>query len=161
MVHIYYRFTEYTRYADLHVEAYKVLADALQKDFGIDVNDYTFCKTEFGKPYYKNCPYQFSISHTNGLVVVAIARFAVGLDAEPLNRVFKRGIAIRYLHNESADIWDWTRYESIGKLFGMGIPFQKNEIEAQYTTKYCKDIVGYAVCCACEKEEFSFHTSLI
>ncbi len=155
MVQIYYRFTNFTRYSDLHREAYRLLRDAMQRDFGICTDAYELCKTQFGKPYYKDCPYRFSISHTDALVAVAISSFEVGLDVEMLNRTLKKSVAMRFLQNELCDIWDWVRYESIGKLFGVGIPFSKEEIDQSYTAKNCNVISGYAVCCASFEKDFS------
>ena len=158
MVHIYYRFTNASLYGNLHEEAYRMLCDAMKKDFGIDTNRYLLCHTEQGKPYLQDCSYRFSVTHTEGLVAVAIASFEVGLDAEPINRVLKPKTAKRFLQKESCDIWDWVRYESIGKLIGVGIPFSEEELKRGYTTKNCTSIEGYAVCCASNEADFSFRT---
>ena len=86
-----------------------------------------------GKPYLENCPVHFSISHTSGLVAVAMSEISpVGVDIEPL-RAMRAGFAARYFNQdeqlliytakdpEEALIRLWTAKEAVGKQRGTGL----------------------------------------
>ena len=42
--------------------------------------------TDRGKPYFKDCPLQFSVSHTKSRAFCAVSDCPVGIDAEELTR---------------------------------------------------------------------------
>ena len=50
---------------------------------------------------------------------------------------------------------DWTRYESIGKLFGFGIPYAEEQMTTPVFTKIIREIEGYVLCCASFDENFT------
>ena len=63
-----------------HDNAYELLHSMLKEHFGIE--NPQILKTENGKPYVNNEGVFFSISHTHGLVAVAVADSPVGIDCE-------------------------------------------------------------------------------
>ena len=152
MVRIYYRRLAAKDYATLHKHAYLLLLDAM-KDYGAsEIEAYTLCKNENGKPYFKECPCHFSITHTNGIVVVALSENEVGIDCEKCETVISDRVARRFLNKSSATVQDWTAYESIGKLLGVGIPYQKEEITKSIYTRHM-DVDGYVFCLATYSDE--------
>ncbi len=60
---------------------YSLLLYALSKR-GINVNESTLLFTEFGKPYLISRECEFSLSHSDGLVCVAICDSEVGVDVQ-------------------------------------------------------------------------------
>ena len=96
-----------------------------------------------GKPFIVNCPVQFSISHTNGIVAVAVSPSTpVGLDIEAI-RPMRDGFAARYFsEREQAEIASssdpdealirlWTAKEATGKYHGTGLGNKVAEIDTQ------------------------------
>ena len=53
--------------------------------------------TQWGKPYFVNSPWHFSISHTRRRVFVALSRYNVGIDAEELDRPLNLKLADKVL----------------------------------------------------------------
>ena len=51
----------------------------------------------YGKPYFTEGEYQFSISHAGGLAVAALAPSRVGIDLEPYGREISEGTRARIL----------------------------------------------------------------
>ena len=62
--------------------AWKLLEYGLCRSLGLKIDDMEFEKTPFGKWTSPSC--HFSISHSHGIVAVAVSRDAVGVDVEPL-----------------------------------------------------------------------------
>ena len=96
-----------------------------------------------GKPFIMNCPVEFSITHTHGLVGVAVsAEHPVGFDIEEIRPV-REGFAARYLsEREQAEIRAvgdpneallrlWTAKEAVGKYHGTGLRGKIAEIDTQ------------------------------
>ena len=148
MVRIYASFAPFCSYEQLHEAAYDLLYFVLARDYHLQREDLVLLKAEDGKPYFQNVPICFSLSHTKGLVAVAVCDTEVGIDAESAARVLKSAVATRFLHKEGADIGDWVAYESIGKLFGCGIPHDARRISETYYVKKYFDVSGYIVGCA-------------
>ena len=84
-----------------HNIAYSLL-DSLLNEQGI--TEYKIIKNENGKPYLKDIPVFFSISHTDGFCAVCISDTPVGIDCEKIDKNFEKKIlqfANRYfLENE-------------------------------------------------------------
>ena len=161
MIRVYAKRCPFSSYAQLHRAAYELLYFVLLRDFPFAEEDLVLCKTEAGKPYFRDVPICFSISHTEGLVVVAVGNTQLGVDAEKADRILKKGIGARFLHKEEADISDWVMYESVGKMQGCGIPYDPSEIHDAYFCKIYRDVAGYVVCCAGYDNMFPEHIELI
>ena len=134
-------------HSDLHKHAYDLLLFGMKHDFGFDHTELEICKDKQGKPYFLNNSYYFSITHTDGLAVVAISDVPVGIDAEREDRLISDKVAKRFLHLDCACVEDWTRYESLGKMLGCGIPLTKEQMNLSYFHRIYKEVPGYVICC--------------
>ena len=63
-----------------HLVAYELLSHMLYECFGI--SDPNILRNENGKPYIENDGVNFSLSHTTGLAVCAVADTPIGVDCE-------------------------------------------------------------------------------
>lgn len=125
-----------------------LLRFGLLKEFG---KTWEIGISEHGKPFLKGAEgICFNISHTKGLVVCAIDRQTVGVDAEYI-RPWKENLARRVCSEaewtllsekaaagESGEKWFsrlWTLKESFVKATGEGISFPLNEIAFSFEEK--------------------------
>ena len=94
-------------------------------------NNTEIAKTEKGKPYFKDIPdLFFSISHTEGLTVIAVGDSEVGVDVEKTRKADLR-ITRRFLKEEAdyINVCDsdrrffeiWTKKEAFLKYKGTGL----------------------------------------
>lgn len=73
-----------------------------------------------GKPYFLKTDLHFSISHTEGAVLVLLSGRPVGTDVERLREVPAK--LCRRLGIPEENFWqEWTRREAVGKLRGTGV----------------------------------------
>lgn len=86
-----------------------------------------------GKPYFKNYPYYFNLSHSGDYVVCALSEREVGIDLQEHRGAAFERVAQRYF--SSAEVFAlmhaqdraafffrlWARKEAYGKLIGKGI----------------------------------------
>ena len=96
--------------------------------------DLTIERNEDGKPYFKNAPYFFSISHSNGIVAVVLSDKNIGIDIEWLNktrdflslskRIFSNEEQKKIINSNDlpTDFYSiWTKKEAFAKLTGNGL----------------------------------------
>ena len=94
-------------------------------------NNTEIIKTEKGKPYFKAIPNLFfSVSHTDGLTVIALGNSEVGIDVERVKKADLR-IIKRFLKEEADYITEkdsnrrffeiWTKKEAYIKQRGLNI----------------------------------------
>lgn len=88
---------------------------------------------ENGKPYFKNYPYYFSLSHSGDYVVCALSGREVGADLQIHRAADLERLAVRYFSPAEIDAFRqagdreafffrlWARKEAYGKLTGKGI----------------------------------------
>lgn len=88
---------------------------------------------ERGKPYFVDCPWHFSISHTKKRVFCALAEAPVGIDVEEMDRKIELRLANKILSpNEKAQfdaaedqrmalLRFWVLKEAAAKLSGEGL----------------------------------------
>ena len=88
---------------------------------------------ERGKPYFVNCPWHFSISHTKNHVFCALSRQPVGLDGEERDRKVDLRLAEKILSEPEKRRFDaaadkqafllrlWVLKEAAAKLTGEGL----------------------------------------
>jgi len=86
-----------------------------------------------GKPYFVNCPWHFSISHTKNHVFCVLSDRPVGLDAEEMDRKVDFRLADRILSESEKRRFDaaadkqaallrlWVQKEAAAKLTGEGL----------------------------------------
>ncbi len=121
------------------LSAYLLLKKAL-KAIDIEISDYEYVIGEKGKPSLFYCPYQFSISHTDGLCVVAVSIDEVGVDVEKIKpyklkieRIFTPLDCELIDGSEQKDktfYQIWTSKEAYVKALGTGLstPFNSFEV---------------------------------
>lgn len=90
--------------------------------------------TEKGKPYIRNCPVKFNISHTEGMVAVAVGKGEIGADVEKIGE-FSQRLARRVLtekeytrvtssENPAVEFYLlWTFKEAFVKFIGSGLSY--------------------------------------
>lgn len=100
-----------------------------------DVNISNIGKDKYGRPYFINHDeIDMSISHTEGMIAVAVARGKrVGIDVEKIHRINKKIVDKYYSELEKKMIYDenedyetnstiiWTRKEAYSKYIGTGL----------------------------------------
>lgn len=88
--------------------------------------------TKYGKPYLKNIPLFFNISHSKDIVICAISDEEIGIDIEYL-RPFNEAIAKKFFpeipNNDVIFTKEWVKLESLIKASGKSI-FSKNKDNA-------------------------------
>ena len=97
------------------------------------------CRTEKGKPYFKEIPVEFSVSHTEDMWVCLIdsGEYPVGVDIQKIKDTNKEKIAARYYtddekaclqaNGEEAFFRIWTRKEAYAKYTGKGLTRELTE----------------------------------
>lgn len=132
MIRVYYARTN----ADGSAAARLLLDYALERDYGI--TDAEIAKTDKGKPCILNHPNVFiSITHTHGIVAVAVSDSPVGIDCENLGELRLRVMEKMFTEDEREYVGDdplrfyeiWTRKESYGKLTGTGLLRRMDSID--------------------------------
>lgn len=106
---------------------WKLLEYALDKSFGKKISDVSLQKSDSGKWLCDAC--EFSLSHSNELVCVAVSKHPVGIDIEKIkqphidfsNKIFTKKESAQYhLLSEEEQIaytvGVWTKKESLFKL---------------------------------------------
>ncbi|MEG0291246.1 MAG: 4'-phosphopantetheinyl transferase superfamily protein [Anaerovoracaceae bacterium] len=98
-----------------------------------DSYDFTIDRTVEGKPYFRNAPICFSVSHSKELFVCAVSNDLIGVDIEEKIIRDSEKTAARYFgKNEThyVELWGsdgfmelWVRKEALTKL--LGIPLLK------------------------------------
>ena len=112
----------------------------------VDETDIVFYKNEHGKPYLKDLPCYFNISHSSDFVVCAVSENEIGIDIEkirPIDLKIAKKICteteLKYLFNGIPNENDfnlatddellsrffklWTAKEAYGKCKGIGVDF--------------------------------------
>ena len=102
---------------------------------GKDYSEVPFSHHPGGKPYFRECPCHFSLSHSGTLLAVAISASDVGIDIEKIGH-FSEKVAERIFTGNEKQYYDagenpeersrrgyqiWTAKEAYLKLHGVGI----------------------------------------
>lgn len=114
-----------------HAAGRLLLADMYRERTGLPLP--RILVTERGKPYFKDDPLYFSISHTKRRVFCALSDRPVGLDAEELDRDIDLRLADKILSPQERRQYDaapdrrlallrfWVLKEAAAKLSGEGL----------------------------------------
>ena len=114
-------------------------------------------KGEWGKPFFENSPWHFSISHTRDQVFCVLAKQNVAVDAESLHRKFSPRLPDRVLspgelaqYEASEDknrtfLTFWVLKEAAAKLSGEGLKGYPNHTEFILPHKAVQEIHGCLV----------------
>ena len=132
-------YTEQNKYHD----STEAIRHILTEYFGVE--NPRISRTETGKPYLIDTPLFFSVSHTDGLIFIAVSDCNVGIDAERNDRhVDYQKIIKRFPEDERALIRSstdflrhWTVKESAVKWLGSSLSHDLREL------RYGKDGVFY------------------
>ena len=114
--------------------ARKSLLTIASEDLQLPVEDICIERGEYGKPYIKDHEeWQFNISHTDGLIVIAVADCPIGIDVEKIRepdyRIAKRFFTKAENEYIGSDIEGrdvrffeiWTKKEAYIKYIGKGL----------------------------------------
>jgi len=74
---------------------WRLLEYALERSLGLKMKKLSFTKAESGKWSSPSC--EFSLSHSDGAVAVAVSRAPIGIDLEPVDKVHPEGLSERVL----------------------------------------------------------------
>ncbi|MDO4460148.1 MAG: 4'-phosphopantetheinyl transferase superfamily protein [Clostridia bacterium] len=108
---------------------------------GIDFDKAEFEKNEHGKPYIVGSDLKFNISHSKGIVVMAVSSDEIGADCEKIrpypkavvNRVFIEEEKTRLENSSDKDLTFfemWTCKEAFVKLVGQGIGYSLERVNS-------------------------------
>lgn len=125
----------YKIYIDYKRDSKKHLEEIL-KEYHIT---YDIFYNEYGKPYIKNNPIYFNISHSGDYIVVIVSDRECGIDIEKIRPIKKSIIDKVCLDSEKELICDdksftlmWTKKEAYSKYTGLGYAYGFKNID---TTK--------------------------
>lgn len=129
-------------YNEQHTAAYEMLFDAVKKLYGVNASFEDIAVAERGKPYFKDIPLSFNISHSKELAAAAVTEKEygeVGVDCENI-RICRKNTAARVFSPEerqlilnSSDInlaytKLWTLKEAYVKYTGTGLAGHMRDI---------------------------------
>lgn len=129
------------------VAAYALLAKAL-KDNQIDITDLTYNVDENGKPYFINSDINFSISHSQEYIAIAISNSKIGIDIQKISEVKESVINLIFNEDDLAFYSSskdknscftkiWTFKESYAKCIGKGLKTPFKSIFINYSNYTC------------------------
>lgn len=116
-----------------------------------------FCYTENGKPYIKNNPFYFSLSHSGKNAAAAVSEFPVGIDIEAVGNIKDSVIRhvcteneIKYINETGIESFFkiWTYKEAYFKTTGDGIGAGLKTVDYTKRNKNVISLIqnGYALC---------------
>ena len=120
-----------------HEAGRQLLKQLYRQETGEDLPE--IAKTERGKPYFRNSPYHFSISHTKKHAFCVLAKENVAIDAEELDRELNLRLAEKILSPmereqfsraedpQRALLTFWVLKEAAVKLSGQGLRGYPNQ----------------------------------
>lgn len=109
------------------IVAWQLVKQGMER-FGINADDYDYAVDDNGKPYLVDCPYYFSISHSDSVVVVSVCDTEVGVDVQTIvddyEKIAKRICTpneIALIKSKQDFLLVWTHKEATVKCTGEGI----------------------------------------
>ena len=113
-----------------HEAGRQLLAEMYREETGEALPE--IAATERGKPYFKDSPYHFSVSHTKNHAFCVLSQIPVGIDAEEIDRKVNLRLADKILSQKEKRRYDdfsdkrqallrfWVLKEAYAKLSGRG-----------------------------------------
>ena len=132
------------------VGAGAVLRFAIEDATEYNYDNLTVLTDKNGKPYIKNNPFYFSLSHSGDYAVCAISDTPIGVDIEQ-----ERELTENFKKRFAESILEWTKKEAKGKLTGKGF-FDTSDGNFVYTHKH-EDGYVITVCSDGEVTEFLYY----
>ena len=123
--------------------------------------------TDRGKPYFKNTPWHFSISHTKNHVFCVLSERCVGIDAEEVDRKADLRLADKILSAKEKEYFDvaedqraallrlWVLKEAYAKRSGRGFGDYLYETEFSPNDPRIQELHGCVVA-VIQEEEYAF-----
>ncbi len=170
------RRNEVTRIVNEKKRTSKIVSDylcrkAVSEFCGVAPNEIIFLKNDFGKPYAKNLPVHFSISHSADIVVCAVSEKEIGIDTEKIRSFnpkaaekFAAEKELEYIRSGKNGFFEiWTLKEAYFKCIGTGLGANIKSIafEIDDKTICCSDnkflcsfvdIASGYICSVCERQ---------
>ena len=118
-----------------------LLNDILENYFFMDTTKVEYIYNEFGKPYIKDSNLYFSLSHSNGVIALAVSKEEIGLDIELIKDV-KDNLAHKVMNEAEYNIYKglsktdkisyfyevWTSKEAYVKKLGSALTLNPSNI---------------------------------
>ena len=118
-----------------------LLNDILENYFFMDTTKIEYIYNEFGKPYIKDSNLYFSLSHSNGVIALAVSKEEIGLDIELIKDV-KDNLALKVMNEAEYNIYKglskndkisyfyevWTSKEAYVKKLGSALTLNPSNI---------------------------------
>jgi 4'-phosphopantetheinyl transferase len=106
---------------------------------------------EYGKPYIKNNPLYFNISHSNNITVIAISDKEIGIDIEHIT--FKKNIIDKICTEEEKLLINnahgftklWVKKESYIKYLGTGLSYGLKNVDTNKLKFIIKKYKNYYI----------------
>lgn len=137
-----------------HDAELEMLETALKEHFGIGPGELEIVKGEHGKPCFAQGYPHFNFSNSREYAACAVSDVPVGVDIE-VEREVSDAVMNRFLGGARGSKRErtaiWTRYESMGKCTGEGIPHKLCKEDFVFTEAF----VGDVSICVCTKSEKS------
>ena len=120
---------------------YYLLIKYLKEDFNIEINDDDILTNKFDKPYIKNNPIYFSISHSLNFVGVLLSDNECGLDIQHDDNLTHEKLAKKILLDKEYEMYEknrdilfkkWVQIEAYYKKMGTGIKYNNLDISIDY-----------------------------
>lgn len=141
----------------LKIAADRLCRKAISEFCGVSYNEIDFIKNEFGKPFVKDLPAHFSISHSGDTVVCAVSDKEIGIDIEkikPYNikvaEKFATETELEYIRSSEKGFFEiWTSKEAYFKCIGTGLNADIKKVSFEITPS--------RIICSEKGYELSFH----
>lgn len=118
-----------------------LLNDILENYFFMDITKVEYIYNEYGKPYIKDSNLYFSLSHSNGVIALAVSKEEIGLDIELIKDV-KDNLALKVMNEAEYNIYKglskndkisyfyevWTSKEAYVKKLGTALTLNPSNI---------------------------------
>ena len=120
---------------------YYLLIKYLKEDFNIEINDEDILTNKFDKPYIKNNPIYFSISHSLNFVGVLLSDNECGLDIQHDDNLTHEKLAKKILLDKEYEMYEknrdilfkkWVQIEAYYKKMGTGIKYNNLDISIDH-----------------------------
>jgi 4'-phosphopantetheinyl transferase len=118
-----------------------LLNDILENYFFMDITKVEYIYSEYGKPYIKDSNLYFSLSHSNGVIALAVSKEEIGIDIELIKDV-KDNLALKVMNEAEYNIYKglskndkisyfyevWTSKEAYVKKLGTTLTLNPSNI---------------------------------
>lgn len=125
----------------------KLLLMHVCMQYGLDWED--ICYSKSGKPYFPDGTFHFSLSHSDGIVVMAISDDIIGIDVASTS--FETSPFLDFAKGfygvSTFTIEDWVATEAYGKRLGIGL--SQKDYKRQEIRKYTRvlSLLENIYCC--------------